>query len=969
MEIDKLEISIEASSSKAAEHIDNLRKSLSKLGNLSKKSDLSNLQTQLSKIAGVNLSKISSQLDTLASAVKTLQKTADFKNVFKTDKNTVSNLEKVKETIKNLADTTKDKNPQSALSGLAEGIKETKESAKQASSDFIEYKKTTEEASKEMSLGAFFMKKFGEETDKSSGKASAFFASLKRIALYRAVRFILKEIAQGFREGFENLAQYSGAANNVISQLQTTALQLKNSFAAALLPVMQALLPIIQSVSKWLIEVINNLNMMFASMRKQTTYVKAIAYWQDYAKAINKAKGALIGIDELNVLGNNGQNDFTKMFEEANVEELSPGLKIIAGTIEFIKENLVEIATVVGVLIGYKLATKIGRMITSIGNLWSGMMKLEGNVGALTQSVVGAAGLYLAFTKAKDGAYELARYIAGDNDASLSKAFLSLVTGGAGAVVAGMIIGGPVGAVIGGLAFLMGQMAGFADAQVKMKLDKLREDFYKGGTAIKDITEALEKYYKSIDIEKNKEWLNSIENSKKAYEDAAIAFDDLWNTLNDREELSSDDISNLSNAFNDLVQAAKDLNTIKFDSLMSSISNSIKTNITPSLTGSLGSLLDKLYTAKALVDSQLTGISVEYQKLIDEIRVSGGQATPEQRKQLSALRKQVTTFTAGPNVEAVKWEQSLKNLGKIDAGASVDEIKANVEKIKSLYDTYSSSLESKYFSDLATLEWAMDIDKTQLGGAIGFTDRDLLLLQASYESQIIPVQEQYNAIIKQLYDQYLEKYEKIGGYDFDSLAVRGTLDSNVIGTKAKASLGVPSAQKWLANYEMWKEMRPLLDYLEKMMVDVVTPTKVARTQDEWFELFELIGGNTGTPDFDKYIKDIEDAIKKYGYADGGVPSAGLFFANENGVPEYIGQFGNKPVVANNEQIVEGIKRGVAEANYEEKALLREQNELLRALLDKDNSVYVGDDDIGRANVRYTQKRGQVLSKGVFANAY
>lgn len=964
VEIDKLEISIEASSSKAAEHIDNLRKSLSKLGNLSKKSDLSNLQTQLSKIAGVNLSKISSQLDTLASAVKTLQKTADFKNVFKTDKNTVSNLEKVKETIKNLTNTTKDKNTQSALSGLAEGIKETKESAKQASSDFIEYKKTTEEASKEMSLGAFFMKKFGEEADKSSGKANAFFASLKRIALYRAVRFILKEIAQGFREGFENLAQYSGAANNVMSQLQTTALQLKNSFAAALLPVMQALLPIIQSVSKWLIEVINNLNMLFASMRKQTTYVKAIAYWQDYAKAINKAKGALIGIDELNVLGNNGQNDFTKMFEEANVEELSPGLKIIAGTIEFIKENLAEIATVVGVLIGYKLVTKIGVMITSIGNLWSGMMKLEGNVGALIQSVVGAAGLYLAFTQAKDGAYELARYIAGDNDASLSKALLSLVTGGAGAIVAGMIIGGPVGAVIGGLAFLMGQMAGFADAQVKMKLDKLRENFYKGGTAIKDITEALEKYYKSIDIEKNKEWLNSIENSKKAYEDAAIAFDDLWNTLNDREELSSDDISNLSNAFNDLVQAAKDLNTIKFDSLMSSISNSIKTNITPSLTGSLGSLLDKLYTAKALVDSQLTGISVEYQKLIDEIRVSGGQVTPEQRKQLSALRKQVTTFTAGPNVEAEKWEYSLKNLGKIDAGASVDEIKANVEKIKELYDKYSSSLEGKYISDLATLKWAMNIDKTQLGGAIGFTDRDLLLLQASYESQIAPVQEQYNAIIKQLYDQYKDKFRT---WDFDSLEADGTLGAALARKKIAAVLYDDSqAQTWLDMYEMWKETRPLLDYLEKMMVDVVAPTPVPLNPDELLELTG--GGNVGTY-FDKYIKDIQDAIKKYGYADGGVPSAGLFFANENGVPEYIGRFGNKPVVANNEQIVEGIKRGVAEANYEEKALLREQNELLRALLDKDNSVYVGDDDIGRANVRYTQKRGQVLSKGVFANAY
>lgn len=36
-------------------------------------------------------------------------------------------------------------------------------------------------------------------------------------------------------------------------------------------------------------------------------------------------------------------------------------------------------------------------------------------------------------------------------------------------------------------------------------------------------------------------------------------------------------------------------------------------------------------------------------------------------------------------------------------------------------------------------------------------------------------------------------------------------------------------------------------------------------------------------------------------------------ARENGIPELVGQWGNKGAVANNEQIIEGIKQGVFEA--------------------------------------------------------
>ena len=50
------------------------------------------------------------------------------------------------------------------------------------------------------------------------------------------------------------------------------------------------------------------------------------------------------------------------------------------------------------------------------------------------------------------------------------------------------------------------------------------------------------------------------------------------------------------------------------------------------------------------------------------------------------------------------------------------------------------------------------------------------------------------------------------------------------------------------------------------------------------------------------------------YANGGFPDSGdLFFANENGRPEMVGSIGGKTAVANNDQIVEAVSRGVFEA--------------------------------------------------------
>lgn len=94
------------------------------------------------------------------------------------------------------------------------------------------------------------------------------------------------------------------------------------------------------------------------------------------------------------------------------------------------------------------------------------------------------------------------------------------------------------------------------------------------------------------------------------------------------------------------------------------------------------------------------------------------------------------------------------------------------------------------------------------------------------------------------------------------------------------------------------------------------------------------------------------------FAQGGFPASGsVFVANENG-PEYVGKFGSGTAVANNDQIVEGISAGVANANSEQNRLLREQNELLRAILEKDNGgSSVSASDVLRALSQTNRRTG------------
>ena len=142
---------------------------------------------------------------------------------------------------------------------------------------------------------------------------------------------------------------------------------------------------------------------------------------------------------------------------------------------------------------------------------------------------------------------------------------------------------------------------------------------------------------------------------------------------------------------------------------------------------------------------------------------------------------------------------------------------------------------------------------------------------------------------------------------------------------------------WATN--IYGQIKAAWDSVSSFFSGVFEPIKKAV---DW--LGQVFGFNGKTISFDVFatiFKTDGGSSGGHGFAKGGFPESGqLFWAREAG-PELVGTMGGRTAVANNSQIVDGIRAGVRDANSEQNALLIQQNELLRAILEKDNTVRFG----------------------------
>lgn len=168
--------------------------------------------------------------------------------------------------------------------------------------------------------------------------------SFMRIAKYRFIRSVIRQITQAFKEGIDNLYQYSklidGQFAKSMDNLATSALYFRNSIGAAVAPIINQLAPAIDTLVDKLVNAINKFNEFTARLTGASTWTKALKYPKEYAKAtqdasetVEDAKKAVkdfqMGFDELNVISvsdddpmskladaTEDQLDYSKMFEE-----------------------------------------------------------------------------------------------------------------------------------------------------------------------------------------------------------------------------------------------------------------------------------------------------------------------------------------------------------------------------------------------------------------------------------------------------------------------------------------------------------------------------------------------------------------------------------------------------------------------------------------------------------------------------
>jgi len=262
----------------------------------------------------------------------------------------------------------------------------------------------------------------------------------------RSIRYTIRTLASALNEGIKNVYEYSKAVGTNFSpamdEAASSLLKMKNSIGAALAPAIVSLVPVLQTVVNWFVNLINYVNQFFALLNGQATWTKALeTQTEAYKETAKSAKAAsdatkdlLADWDELNIIqsSNNGSGsspsssavDYTTMFEE--VSEYDQGVRDF---VKFVKDNFVGILTSV---LGIKTALKAWKLSSALTKYFPFLSKLAEGVAlgatiALTVTLTDLTGK--AFIDTGNPAYFIADALTGAVGSYLARRIATKLAG------------------------------------------------------------------------------------------------------------------------------------------------------------------------------------------------------------------------------------------------------------------------------------------------------------------------------------------------------------------------------------------------------------------------------------------------------------------------------------------------------------------------------------------------------------
>lgn len=210
-----------------------------------------------------------------------------------------------------------------------------------------EYKKSllqVDDAQEEVKKSADKMKKSVDKAGTSaqkSGKKMTMMGMIGRAMLISFAMQTVMAIGNMVKEGLQNIAQYSEDANEIFSELSSSSLYLKNSFASAFSPILSYVIPALTALIDTISNVMAWIAQLFAVLGGNATFVRARKTQEDYAASLKKtgsaakeagkdAERSTASFDKLNVIAEQGTGggggsgtavtDPSEMFETVNVD-------------------------------------------------------------------------------------------------------------------------------------------------------------------------------------------------------------------------------------------------------------------------------------------------------------------------------------------------------------------------------------------------------------------------------------------------------------------------------------------------------------------------------------------------------------------------------------------------------------------------------------------------------------------------
>lgn len=918
--VDSLNVELTVSAKSAANSLNSLSKSLEKIKNQTDSlGTLKKLRGELTAFSKVNLTPIADALKTISSVSTItekrlknmfgeLQKGADRSNKPFTDDiftEYASDIDDVTEEIVEL---------NIAESDTAKSTEELKKETKGASTATKLLKNELEKQTKET-----------EKADKSVKRLHSSHSRFMKYAAYRGIRAAFNAITQSFTEGLKEAYLWSNeAANgysiiaNTMDDIQSEITQMRRQIGAGVGEFLTLIKPVINFLFDAINAVFDKVTQFFAALSGQDTYMRAKRIETSWEAVEDKTKGAtqavkdykkqLLGIDELNVLGKDEAKAATgeELAIPADAYELAPIERVFATNLAInLKDVLFNWDNLDSRSIGLKICAGLGAATGGfIGFTYAGVGgAIVGTIAGLALGVT-VGSILFDTTKAKY------------TPETAKMDIINTVFGGTAGAAIGFAVGGPLGAAIG---LTVGSVISLAvNALNTTYEEKIFEEYQNTGFWTEyrkfmdeTLPKALEKE-KSLRLKIDSIDLNLTDAQVVNLELAKKLINDIF-TLDEKDIKTPEEIENLKTKINELnglsiegvhLEYMEELGKVtggtreELDKLIESLLHEARVEAGMAKYGEL---------QKAIVETELE--LIEQNKILQDnldnqheayLMLTGAQADYVQaEREIASATNEAQRMFGLYNPALVLGEENLAKLQKRqdDARHAVDLYTLAMNDANEMVEEQSKVIEllnedkDKAAEKSEILMGLINDEKTTW-------NKDTKAVNKNAEAMGIVVDES---------GELIEATSILSG------EINGVSDAEKTARKnaekyAKAMQNSNSASADFVN--SMSSVKSAVNGVNSSILEVIKSLgsldeagKTKRTIEVEFE------GGTSFKMENATDAAIFGARKGMGYANGGFVEGGhLFFANENGNPEYIGNINGRTAVANTDQMSEAIEQ-------------------------------------------------------------